>query len=121
MLRQKESKQLNFHSQLYQNIPENHILKTINSAISLEFINDLLAGSYCENYGRPAKEPEMMARILFLQPLYGLSDRQVMTELSVNLAYMWFIGINPGDPLPHHSLLSKFKALRLRTWHWTTY
>ena len=34
-----ECKQLNFHSALYQNIPENHILKTINSAIPLEFVS----------------------------------------------------------------------------------
>ena len=26
---------------------------------------------------------------------------------------MWFIGINPGDPLPHPSLLSKFRTMRL--------
>jgi glycerate-2-kinase len=27
---------------------------------------------------------------------------------------MWFIGINPGDPLPHPSLLSKFRTTRLK-------
>ncbi|WP_430351276.1 transposase [Thermoanaerobacterium thermosaccharolyticum] len=29
--------------------------------------------SYCKYYGRPAKEPEMMAKILILQYLYSLS------------------------------------------------
>ena len=114
MLRKNEGKQLNFYSVLYQNIPENHILKTINSAISFEFINEMLKDSYSKNLGRPAKEPEMVAKLLILQELYGLSEIKVIEETQINLAYMWFIGINPGDKLPHPSLLSKFKELRLK-------
>ena len=109
-----EAHQLNFLSILYNKIPKNHILKTINSVISLSFINDLLKDSYCSNFGRPAKEPEMMMRILILQKLYNLSDERVIEELSVNLAYMWFIGINPDEDIPHASLLSKFRTTRLK-------
>ena len=109
-----EAHQLNFLSLLYNKIPKNHILKLINSSISLSFINDLLKDSYCSNFGRPAKEPEMMMRILILQKLYNLSDERVIEELSVNLAYMWFIGINPDDDIPHSSLLSKFRTTRLK-------
>lgn len=109
-----EAYQINFLSLLYNRIPKNHILKLINSAISLSFINDLLKDTYCSNFGRPAKEPEMMMRILILQKLYNLSDERVIEELSVNLAYMWFIGINPDDSLPHPSLLSKFRTTRLK-------
>ena len=53
-----EAHQLNFLSVLYNKIPEKHILKRINSAISLSFINELLKDSYCSNFGRPAKEPD---------------------------------------------------------------
>ena len=109
-----EAHQLNFLSILYNRIPKNHILKTINSVISLSFINDLLKDSYCSNFGRPAKEPEMMMRILILQKLYNLSDEKIIDELSVNLAFMWFIGINPDDDIPHASLLSKFRTTRLK-------
>lgn len=109
-----EPKQFNFYSSLYHRIPENHILKLINSVISLEFVNKLLENSYCKGFGRPAKEPEMMFRILLLQYLYNLSDERIIEELQVNLAYMWFIGINPDDELPHPSLLAKFRTLRLK-------
>ncbi len=109
-----EAHQLNFLSTLYNKIPEKHILKKINSAISLSFINELLKDSYCSNFGRPAKEPEMMMRILILQNLYNLSDERVIEDLSVNLAYMWFIGINPDEDVPHASLLSKFRTTRLK-------
>ena len=109
-----EAHQFNFLSTLYNKIPEKHILKKINSAISLSFINELLKDSYCSNFGRPAKEPEMMMRILILQNLYNLSDERAIEDLSVNLAYMWFIGINPDDSLPDASLLSKFRTTRLK-------
>ena len=113
MLR-KEAKQLNFYSELYHKIPKNHILKLINSAISFEFVNKMLEGSYCKGFGRPAKEPEMMIRILMLQHLYNLSDERVISDTEVNLAYMWFIGINPDETLPHPSLLAKFRTMRLK-------
>jgi len=114
MLRIEDHKQLNFYSQLYHRIPEKHILKTINSAVSFSFVNELLEGSYCKNFGRPAKEPELMIRLAIIQRLYGLSDERLNEETQINLAYMWFIGINPGDPLPHPSLYSKFRTLRLK-------
>ena len=110
----REAKQLNFYSTLYHRIPEKHILKLINSAISFNFVYDLVKNSYCSHFGRPAKDPEMIVRILILQRLYDLSDERVMEELQVNLAYMWFIGINPDEELPDKSLLSKFRTLRLK-------
>ncbi len=88
-------KQLSLYSSLYDNIPENNMLKTINKAIDLKFVNKLLESSYCKYYGRPAKEPEMMLRIQKLKYLYNLSDEQLMQDLNVNLAYKWFTGLNP--------------------------
>jgi len=109
-----ELKQLSLYSILYNKIPENHILKRINHAVDFSFINKMLEDSYCKYYGRPAKEPEMMAKLLILQYLYNLSDEQVIEDTMVNLAYMWFIGINPEDSLPDPSLLSKFRTQRLK-------
>jgi len=95
-------------------IPDNHILKLIDSATDLSFVNKLLADRYCKNFGRPAKEPEMMLRIQVLKYLNNLSDEQLIQDLSVNLAYKWFVGLNPEDPLPESSLLTKFRTQRLK-------
>lgn len=114
MLVETTFKQDSFYNALYQMIPDNHILKQINSAISLSFVNELLADRYCKNFGRPAKEPEMMLRIQVLKYLYNLSDEQLIQDLSVNLAYKWFVGLNPEDPLPETSLLTKFRTQRLK-------
>jgi transposase len=112
MLRQ-EPKQLSFHSVLYNKIPENHMLKKISRVVDFSFINGLLEDTYCKEFGRPAKEPELMCKLLFLQYLYDLSDEKVREEASFNLTFMYFLGINPEDTLPNKSLLSKFRTQRL--------
>jgi len=114
MLVETTFRQGSFYTGLYHIIPENHILKRIDSAISLGFVNELLADRYCKNFGRPAKEPEMMLRIQILKYLYNLSDEQLIQDLTVNLAYKWFVGLNPEDPLPETSLLTKFRTQRLK-------
>lgn len=112
MLKDKNN-QLSIYSILYNKIPENHTLKLINKAIDLSFVTKLLEESYNKYYGRPAKDPELMIRLLILQYLYNLSDEKVIEEASLNLAFMWFLGINPDEDLPEASLLSKFRVHRL--------
>lgn len=113
MLRDKNN-QLSIYSILYNKIPENHILKLINSTIDLSFVTKLLERSYCKDFGRPAKDPEIMIRLLIIKHLYNLSDEKVIEDASLNLAYLWFLGINPDEGLPEASLLSKFRVHRLK-------
>jgi len=56
----------------------------------------------------------MMAKLLIVQYFYNLSDVKVIEEASLNLAYMWFIGVNPDEDLPDASLLAKFRTQRLK-------
>ena len=105
--------QLSFYSLLYWKIPENHTLKLLSDSVDFSFINDYLQDSYCKYHGRPAKEPELMVKLLVLQYLYNLSDRRVIEDASLNIAYMYFLGINPDDALPHPSLLAKFRKHKL--------
>lgn len=112
MLKDKDM-QLSIYSVLYSKIPENHILKILRDEVDFSFINDELEKKYSKYYGRPAKEPELMVKLLVLQYLYNLSDERVMVDASLNLAYMYFLGINPEDQLPHPSLLTKFRKKKL--------
>ncbi|SNS73924.1 Transposase domain [Anaerovirgula multivorans] len=101
-----QNNQLSIYSILYNKIPENHTLKLINKAVDFSFVTKLLEASYNKYYGRPAKDPELMIRILVLQYLYNLSDERVIEEASLNLAYMWFLKINPDETLPNPSFQS---------------
>ena len=107
-------RQESFYSFLYERIPENHLLKKIAAAVDFSFVNELLEDSYCKNNGRPAKEPEMMLELLFLEYLYNLSDVKVLEEAECNLAFLWFLGLNPEEKLPEASLLTKFRRYGLK-------
>jgi len=113
MLKSKDM-QLSFYSTLYFKIPENHTLKLIEEAVNFSFITGMIEKSYNKFYGRPAKDPELMVKLLVLQYLYNLSDERVIEDASLNIAYMYFLGINPEEELPHPSLLAKFRNHRLQ-------
>ena len=114
MLRKESARQQSFYCALYDKIPESHVLKKVSQVVDFSFINELLESSYCRNFGRPAKEPEMMMKLLFLEYLYNLSDVKVIEEASLNLVYLWFLGLNPEDKLPDPSLLAKFRTQRMK-------
>lgn len=106
--------QLSIYTELYDKISEKYILKVIDEAVDFSFINKLLEKTYSKYYGRPAKEPELMVKLLVLQRLYNLSDERVIEDASLHLGYMYFLGINPEDNLPHPSLLAKFRVHKLQ-------
>lgn len=113
MLLPSKQLQASFHADLYRLVPENHILRKIHEIVDFSFIYDLVKDSYCLYYGRSANEPELLFRMLFIQYLYGLSDERTVQECQVNLAYKWFLGVNPEDALPDDSQLSRFRKHRL--------
>lgn len=115
MLHQGRQISASFHAELYKLIPEDHILRKIHATVDFSFIHELVRNSYCEYYGRPANEPELLFRLLFLQIMYNLSDLRVIQDTQVHLAYKWFVGLNPEDPLPDPSQLSRFRNHRLGT------
>ncbi|MDQ8739525.1 transposase, partial [Paenibacillus sp. LHD-38] len=88
-------------------------MRKIHRIVDFRFIHELVENSYCKYYGRPANEPELLFRLLFLQILYNLSDERIVQEAQVNLAYKWFLGVNPEEPLPDASQLSRFRNHRL--------
>ena len=52
-------------------IPQKHLLRRIKENIDFSFVNPMLRKQYCEHFGRPAKEPEMMFKLMFLKKLYS--------------------------------------------------
>ena len=94
-------------------VPKNNILRKIRETIDFSFVNLMLAKSYCEHFGRPAKEPEMMFKIMFLKRMYDLSDEVLVDNLGYNMAYKYFIGLAPEDETIDPSLLTKFRKTRI--------
>lgn len=114
MLTKCKDNQLSIYSSLYNKIPKDNILKLIKENVDFSFINVMLQDSYCINFGRPAKEPELMLKLELLKYLFGHSDESVIEAANLNLGYLYFLDLNPEDSLPHPSLLCKFRTLRLK-------
>ena len=74
-------------------VPTDHLLRKINQVVDFSFVHDLVKDRYTPDFGRPAEDPEFMLRLCLLQYLYGDSDRQVIENARVNLAYKYFLGL----------------------------
>jgi len=78
-----------------------------NRHISLAFVRERLKDSYSET-GRPSIDPELLLRILLIGYLYGItSERRLVEELRMHLAWRWFTGLGFDQEIPHHSTFSK--------------
>ncbi|MCM1564518.1 MAG: IS1182 family transposase [Dehalobacter sp.] len=114
MLRNGTQLQLSEYAGIYDLvIPADHLLRKIKENVDFSFVNPMLKEQYCEHFGRPAKEPEMMFKILFLKRLYDLSDEVLVRDLSYNMAYKYFVGLQPEEGTIDPSLLTKFRKTRI--------
>lgn len=96
-----------------QLVPSDHLLRKIDKHIDFGFIHDLVKPLYCENNGRPALDPTLMFKLLFLGYLFGVrSERQLIRDTQVNVAYRWFLGLNLTDNIPDASTLSQNRIRR---------
>lgn len=114
----KESAQITIDLSPYQGlydaiIPQNHILRRLKENIDFSFVNPMLRKQYCEKFGRPAKEPEMMFKLLFLKKLYDLSDERLVSSAQTDMAYKYLLGLSPEDSMIDSSLLTKFRKTRI--------
>lgn len=87
-----------------------HLLRELHRVVDFEFVNDDCAPLYTDETGRPPYEPALMFKIVFLQFLYNLSDRQVEEAVTFNLLYKWFLGLAVDDRPPDHTALCRFRA-----------
>src|SRR5215813_1601121 len=96
-----------YYFRLEDKVPENHLLRLIDRHVNLEFIRAKLKDSYSEG-GRPSIDPELLLRILLIGYLYGISsERKLVEELGMHLAWRWFTGLGFDQEIPHHSTFSK--------------
>src|SRR5215217_245678 len=67
-----------------------------------------LTARFYSHTGQPSIDPVVLFKMALLGYLYGLpSERRLVDEIRVNLAYRWFIGYDLDEAIPDHSVLSK--------------
>ena len=94
-------------------VPADHLLRQIDACIEFEFIRDKVKHLYCIDNGRPATDPVVLFKLLFIGYLYGIrSERQLVKEVQVNVAYRWFLGFSLTNKIPDASTISQNRRRR---------
>jgi transposase len=82
-------------------VPADHPLRPIRTLVDtvLRELSPRFAPLYAKT-GRRSVPPEQLLRALLLQVLYSIrSERQLMEQLTFNILYRWFVGLELDDPV----------------------
>ena len=102
----KERNQVEIFS-IEEFVPQDHLLRKIDSAVDFTHIYDFVTDLYCKNNGRPSVDPVVLVKMVLIQHLYGISSlRRTHEEISMNVAYRWFLGYLMNEEIPHFSTVS---------------
>ncbi len=91
-------------------VPSDHYLRQVKASIDFEQFRALVRDCYSPNMGRGAEDPVRMIKLEFLELHYRLSDREVIAEAQVNVAFRFFLDLSLESPLPVPSLLAQFRG-----------
>lgn len=94
-------------------VPKDHLLRKIDASIDFSFIREKTRNLYCADNGRPCVDPIVLFKMLFIGYLFGIrSERRLIEEIKVNIAYRWFLRLSLTEPVPHHSTISQNRRRR---------
>jgi len=114
MGQQTRTESLFYYFRLEDQIPQDHLLRVIDERVDLSFVRERVKSLYSTT-GRPSIDPEMLLRLLLVGYLYGItSERRLLEEVRMNLAYRWFTRLNFEQDVPDHSTFSKNRHGRFR-------
>ena len=117
MLREKaKGRQMEYEFVMLEElVPEDHLLRKVEKAVDFSFIHDLCKDLYCPDNGRPAIEPELLFRMLFLGYLYGIkSEVKLAQAVNENIAFKWFLGLKLTEKGPDHATISANRVRRFK-------
>src|ERR1700716_818839 len=108
------SESLFYYFRLEDQVPEDHLLRLVDKHIDFGFVRERLKDSYSET-GRPSIDPEFLLRILLIGYLYGVSsERKLVEEMRMHLAWRWFTGLGFDQEMPHSHTFSKTRHGRFQ-------
>jgi transposase len=114
MLKEQDNRQISMEFvSIEELVPKDHLLRKIDRAIDFGFIREKVKELYCADNGRPAIDPVVLFKMLFIGYLFGVrSERQLVRDIQVNVAYRWFLGYGLTDKVPDASTISQNRRRR---------
>ena len=95
-------------------VPPDHLVRKLDAVLDLSWVSRELAPYYSYT-GRPSVDPELILRMLIVGYVFAIrSERQLCSEVQVNMAYRWFCGLGLEDAIPDHSVFSRARHERFR-------
>jgi len=109
-----DQEQFFYSYRLDELVPADHLVRKLDAVLDLSWVRAELA-PYYSHTGRPSIDPEVMLRMLLVGYVFAIrSERQLCSEVQVNMAYRWFCGLSIESAIPDHSLFSRARHERFR-------
>ena len=88
-------------------VPQDHLVRKLESAFDFRFIYAKVNHLYSP-HGRPSIDPVVLFKMLIINIVFGINSmRKTCQEITVNLAYRWFLGLDIEEKVPNFSTWSQ--------------
>jgi len=95
---------------LEERVRKDHPLRKIQGTIDFNFIYHEVKDTYGAK-GNVSVPPPVILKMMLLLILYNVrSERELMLTIPERLDWLYFLGYDLDDQIPHHSVLSKARA-----------
>ncbi|MGN5136959.1 transposase [Aeromonas sp. 164P] len=79
---------------------QDRLLRNIDKFRSFGFIRDKVRHCDCQGNGRPAIDPVLFFKMLFIGYLFGIRSKcRLVQEIHLNVAYRWFLPLRLSDKI----------------------
>jgi len=85
-----------------------HFLCDLSRAVDFSFVKAALKDFYVD-WGPAPQAPVLMFKMVFLQFLYDLSDRDIEEQCTWNLLFKSFLGLSAEELPPDHTVFCRFR------------
>ncbi|MFQ5930696.1 MAG: IS1182 family transposase, partial [Acidobacteriota bacterium] len=108
--RKRNEKLFYYSFNLEKRIRQDHPLRRVLGWVDFSFVRRAVKGCYGYN-GHSSEDPIVIVKLMFLLFFEDIkSERELMRIVPERLDYLWFLGFDLEDKIPHHSILSKARA-----------
>jgi transposase len=96
-----------YNFSLSERVSQDHFLRKVAKVVDLSFVRKLVKRYYSYT-GQPSIDPIVLFKMMLIGYFYGItSERRLAEEVSLNMAYMWYLGYDLDESTPNHSVISK--------------
>ena len=91
-------------------VPQDHIVRRLDRVLDLDYLYAETESYYALD-GKPSIDPVVIFKIYLIGYLFGIaSERRIMREISVNLAYRWYLRYDLDEETSRSQCTHKSKA-----------